>query len=200
MKKPIVTLFGAAMALTAANLAQAQDPECLAFTQVEEINAGEYRGGEYELSGNTVLKVSVEPHYARNAVTGQIDRLFGEARMVTTSCNKGPTAMRLTHVNLRFHIVQDRPDARQVNITYCERGPIENFSAREVDPPDLLADTPKAHNRALQDASGRQVGIEVEYEEVPGGTDGKIIYNGRDDLTDVVYGGAELEIFGFCIQ
>ncbi len=188
------------MALAVASPVTAQDPECLAFLEVEEITVDEYRGGEYELSDNTVLTVSVEPHYARNAATGQIDRLFGEARMVQTTCNKGPEAMRLTHVNLRFNIDQDRPDARRVNITYCERGPIENFSAREIEPPDLLVDTPRAHNKAIPDADGREVGIEIEFEQVPGGTDGKIIFNGRDDLTDVVYGGAELEIFGICIQ
>ncbi len=179
--------------------AAAQSGVCLEFENVEQVNGTRYEGGTYQLDQNTTVKVSVEDHFAYNALSGQLQQLRDSAFMTVSNCFRGNASMRLTHVNLRFQIIQEEPDARVININYCERGPGENIGARVVQPPDYIGDTPKAHGKTIPSHTGSAVGLEVDFAQRTGGTDGKLIFNSNEHLTDVIYGGVELDVHAICI-
>lgn len=190
--KKTVILFSLVV-LSATGTATAAN-NCLNFFQ--ELRPQQpFNGGTFAINSNASVSITLGPLWLNpNQYT------FGLSEYEEMDeCFGGPGALEVNNVSLQMSFQFDPNDYSSININYCDFGGIGNVSARFINPADFIDEIEDVAGIDLPDPNGNDTAMDVRWQQIPGGTEGKLIYKG-EDLSQLVLGGQELFVHSICLN
>ncbi len=190
----ITTLKTAAAVATALSLAAPASAACLNFNQ--HIPNGSFGGGIFQLDANTKILIKPTVFWASPPPTPT----FSGLTMDSSTCFGGPDALHFNNTSATFQIIQQEQNAKVIHFNYCDLGGHENVGADGSTPPQFIGEITNVPP-TLSDPFGGQVRVAVSENPIPGGKEGKLIFEATSDPVILMeVGGQEFAGHSICIN
>ena len=184
-----------AAAIASATATTAAFAQCV--TLAAHIGPGPFFGTTIKVDENTRLQLVPMKFWwdPGTPASGQL-----RARMVGNPCFGGPMSMNLNNTNLVVNILQQEPNVKVANINYCDFGGFENVSSTVTSPPEYVGEIDMVGSPQTEPFGGA-VNVSVSEQPIPGGVEGKLIFEPRErPLQVMVAGGQEFFVHTVCLN
>lgn len=193
MKNMLKTGAATLLALAIASPAAAG---CLNLFQ--HIPNGPFGGGSFQLDANT--QITIKPTEFWGPPAAPTPNMGPVEMRNLARCFGGPTALQLNNARVAIYIEQRDPDAKLVNVNYCDFGGYENVSLNERTPPDFIGEIDTVPPQ-LPNANGQPENVEVRENPIQGGVEGKLVISAESDyIREVWVGGQEFFFHSICVN
>ena len=168
---------------------------CLNFFQ--HVPGGPYAGGVYQLDPNTQIVVKQTAFWGPHGAPAP---RFGGIEFDKNKCFGGPASLVINNASLAIHIIQKEPNAKVVNFNYCDLGGYENVGADLSAPPSYIGEITHTPG-SLPDPFGGSVKVTVKEGPIPGGKEGKLIFEATSlPIAYMEVGGQEFFGHSICVN